>query len=124
MRAILPRSQSFRGGNLLRGVVLFPYMIPTIVAVMLWKWRLNDSYGLVNHLLVALGLVRTPVAWLGKDYIMWSQHVVPTCGPNATIVDWGLIMAAGVVITVPTIAFFVAVRRYLVQGWGAGGVKG
>lgn len=43
---------------------------------------------------------------------------------NATIVDWGLIMAAGVVITVPTIAFFVAVQRYLVQGWGAGGVKG
>jgi ABC-type glycerol-3-phosphate transport system permease component len=43
---------------------------------------------------------------------------------NATIVDWGLIMAAGVMITVPTVAFFVAVQRYLVQGWGAGGVKG
>jgi ABC-type glycerol-3-phosphate transport system permease component len=43
---------------------------------------------------------------------------------NATIVDWGMIMAAGVVITVPTIAFFVAVQRHLVQGWGAGGIKG
>ena len=43
---------------------------------------------------------------------------------NATIVDWGLIMAAGVMITVPTVAFFIAVQRYLVQGWGAGGVKG
>jgi ABC-type glycerol-3-phosphate transport system permease component len=43
---------------------------------------------------------------------------------NATIVDWGMIMAAGVVITVPTVAFFVAVQRYLIQGWGAGGVKG
>jgi multiple sugar transport system permease protein len=43
---------------------------------------------------------------------------------NATIVDWGMIMAAGVMITVPTIVFFVAVQRYLVQGWGAGGVKG
>ena len=43
---------------------------------------------------------------------------------NATIVDWGMIMAAGVVITIPTIAFFVAVQRYLIQGWGAGGVKG
>jgi ABC-type glycerol-3-phosphate transport system permease component len=43
---------------------------------------------------------------------------------NATIVDWGMIMAAGVMITVPTIAFFVAVQRYLIQGWGAGGVKG
>ncbi len=43
---------------------------------------------------------------------------------NATIVDWGMIMAAGVMITAPTVAFFVAVQRYLIQGWGAGGVKG
>jgi ABC-type glycerol-3-phosphate transport system permease component len=43
---------------------------------------------------------------------------------NATIVDWGMIMAAGVMITVPTVCFFAAVQRYLVQGWGAGGVKG
>jgi multiple sugar transport system permease protein len=43
---------------------------------------------------------------------------------NATIVDWGMIMAAGVMITVPTVLFFSAVQRYLVQGWGAGGVKG
>ena len=43
---------------------------------------------------------------------------------NATIVDWGLIMAAGVMITAPTVVFFAAVQRYLVQGWTAGGVKG
>jgi ABC-type glycerol-3-phosphate transport system permease component len=43
---------------------------------------------------------------------------------NATIVDWGMIMAAGVMITVPIILFFAAVQRYLIQGWGAGGVKG
>lgn len=43
---------------------------------------------------------------------------------NATIVDWGMIMAAGVVITVPAVAFFIAVQRYLIQGWGTGGVKG
>ena len=70
--AALLLNETFRGRNLLRGVVLFPYMIPTIVAVILWKWLLNDSYGLVNHLLVAAGLVRAPVAWLGKDHIMTS----------------------------------------------------
>jgi multiple sugar transport system permease protein len=70
--AALLLNEAFRGRNLLRGVVLFPYMIPTIVAVILWKWLLNDSYGLVNHWLVATGLVQTPVAWLGKDHIMTS----------------------------------------------------
>ena len=68
-------NEGFRGRNLLRGVVLFPYMIPTIVAVILWKWLLNDSYGLVNHLLMSAGVVRTPVAWLGPDYIMASLIV-------------------------------------------------
>jgi ABC-type glycerol-3-phosphate transport system permease component len=43
---------------------------------------------------------------------------------NATIVDWGMIMAAGVMITVPAVAFFVAVQRHLIQGWGSGGLKG
>jgi multiple sugar transport system permease protein len=70
--AALLLNEAFRGRNLLRGIVLFPYMIPTIVAVILWKWLLNDSYGLVNHWLVAAGVVTAPVAWLGKDHIMTS----------------------------------------------------
>jgi len=73
--AALLLNEAFRGRNLLRGVVLFPYMIPTIVAVILWKWLLNDSYGLVNYLLVGLGVVRAPVAWLGPDHIMTSLIV-------------------------------------------------
>ena len=50
-------------------------MIPTIVDVILWKWLLNDSYGLVNYVLVAADVVRLPPAWLGRDYIMWSLIV-------------------------------------------------
>ena len=73
--AALILNETFRGRNVLRGFVLFPYMIPTIVAVILWKWLLNDSYGLVNYLLVRSGAVRTPVAWLGPDYIMTALIV-------------------------------------------------
>jgi len=73
--AALLLNESFRGRNVLRGFVLFPYMIPTIVAVILWKWLLNDSSGLVNYLLVRSGAVRTPVAWLGPDYIMTALIV-------------------------------------------------
>jgi multiple sugar transport system permease protein len=70
--AALLLNETFHGRALLRGVVLFPYVIPTIVAVILWKWLLNDSYGLVNYLLMAAGVVRAPLAWLGKDWIMFS----------------------------------------------------
>jgi ABC-type glycerol-3-phosphate transport system permease component len=43
---------------------------------------------------------------------------------NMAVVDWGLIMAAGVMVTIPALVFFVAVQRYLIAGWGAGGLKG
>lgn len=33
-------------------------------------------------------------------------------------------MAAGVMITIPSLLFFLMVQRYLISGWGAGAVKG
>jgi ABC-type glycerol-3-phosphate transport system permease component len=42
----------------------------------------------------------------------------------AAVVDWGLVMAAGVLITLPALAFFLAVQRHLISGWGSGGLKG
>ncbi len=74
--AALLLNQSFVGRGLVRGIVLFPYMIPTIVAVILWKWLLNDMYGIVNYWLLALGIVRDPVSWLGTDHIMLSTIIM------------------------------------------------
>jgi len=74
--AALILNESFVGRGLVRGIVLFPYMIPTIVAVILWKWVLNDTYGVVNYWLLALGIVRDPISWLGTDLIMLSVIVM------------------------------------------------
>jgi multiple sugar transport system permease protein len=76
MAAALILNESFVGRGLVRGIVLFPYMIPTIVAVILWKWLLNDTYGVVNYWLVALGIVWDPISWLGTDHIMLSVIVM------------------------------------------------
>jgi len=74
--AALILHESFRGRALARAIVLFPYMIPTIVAVLLWKWLLNDTYGVLNYLLVAFGVIRDPISWLGADHIMLSLIIV------------------------------------------------
>jgi multiple sugar transport system permease protein len=74
--AALILNESFVGRGLVRGIVLFPYMIPTIVAVILWKWLLNDTYGVVNYWLLALGIVHDPISWLGADHIMLSVIVM------------------------------------------------
>jgi multiple sugar transport system permease protein len=70
--AALVLHESFRGRTAVRALVLFPYMIPTIVAVIVWKWLLNESYGLVDYALLRGGLISQPIVWLGIDHIMTS----------------------------------------------------
>lgn len=43
---------------------------------------------------------------------------------HMALVDWGLVMAAGVMVTIPAIVLFILVQQYLIAGWGAGGLKG
>ncbi|UCF90371.1 MAG: sugar ABC transporter permease [Desulfobacterales bacterium] len=74
--AALIVNESFQGRNLVRGVILFPYVIPTVVAIILWKWLLNNQFGLVNYLLRAVGVIEDPVSWMGKDHIMTSLIMI------------------------------------------------
>jgi trehalose/maltose transport system permease protein len=53
----------FRGRGLVRAVILVPWAIPTVVSAKLWAWMLNDEFGIVNHVLLGLGLIAAPVAW-------------------------------------------------------------
>ena len=62
--------ERFWGRLLARGVILFPYMLPTIVSIVLWKWVLNDQYGIVNYLLQAWHLVKQPIIWISPENMM------------------------------------------------------
>ena len=61
----------FPGCDFLRGVALFPYMIPTIIAVFVWRWLVNDLYGVVPYVLQTLRIPGMPEAWLAHGTIMW-----------------------------------------------------
>lgn len=68
--AALLLNEAFAGRALVRAVAIFPYVIPTVVAVVVWKWLLNSQFGLVNHFL------GVPVSWMGRDWIMVSLIIV------------------------------------------------
>ena len=61
---LLHQSLVFRA--LARSLVLFPYFLSTVVAVLVWRWLFNDLYGILNHLLMVSGLTDMPVDWLGS----------------------------------------------------------
>ncbi len=51
---------------LARSLILFPYFVSTVVAVLVWRWLFNDLYGILNHVMLAAGLIRMPLDWLGS----------------------------------------------------------
>ncbi len=54
------------GRGLLRGLFLFPWVIPGVVVSFVWMWIFNANYGVLNGILVRLGLIDDPVSWLGQ----------------------------------------------------------
>jgi hypothetical protein len=57
---------------LARSLILFPYFVSTVVAVLVWRWLFNDLYGILNHMLIWAGLLDMPLDWLGSMPNAWS----------------------------------------------------
>ena len=43
---------------------------------------------------------------------------------NSSVVDWGMIMAAGMIVLIPVLIVFGYLQKFLVAGWGSGGITG
>jgi trehalose/maltose transport system permease protein len=68
---------SFPGRGLIRAIVLIPWAIPTVVSARMWNWMLHDQFGVVNDLLLRLGLIATPIAWTANsDTALWAVVMV------------------------------------------------
>jgi multiple sugar transport system permease protein len=52
--------------SLARSLVLFPYFISTVVAVLAWRWIFNDLYGILSYILIKIGIIDMPLYLLGS----------------------------------------------------------
>lgn len=57
-------NETVRGINVFRGLLLFPYMVPTVVIALIWRWMFNPEFGVVNAGMRAAGLIDTNIYWL------------------------------------------------------------
>jgi trehalose/maltose transport system permease protein len=53
----------FPGRGTLRAAVLIPWAVPTVVSAQMWSWMFNDVFGIINHLLMGLGIIDKGIAW-------------------------------------------------------------
>jgi trehalose/maltose transport system permease protein len=92
-------NSSFKGRGAMRAVMLVPWAIPTVVAAQMWKWMLDDTFGVVNG--------------LGE-----KAHVVSKSNPPSWLTDHPLASVAAVDIwkTTPFVALLLLAGLQVIPG--------
>jgi len=62
---LLNKTFAFRG--VARAVILAPYLVPTVVAVLTWRYMFHDIVGIINAGLISVGVIDKPLLWLNSQ---------------------------------------------------------
>ena len=61
----LALKKQFRGRGLYQSIVFLPWAFSGFVVGLIFRWSFNGEYGVVNTLLMKLGIIDSNIAWLG-----------------------------------------------------------
>ena len=50
--------------GLLRSLLVVPWIMPHVAAAIVWKWFYSSEFGMLNHMLQSLGMIKEPLNWL------------------------------------------------------------
>ena len=56
-------NQKFVGRRIARLLIVLPWAVPVVVATNIFWWLFNNTYGLINALLMSLGLIDKTIDW-------------------------------------------------------------
>ncbi|TBR57199.1 sugar ABC transporter permease [Westiellopsis prolifica IICB1] len=59
-------NQRFFGRGAVRTIAIIPWALPTALIGLAWAWIFNDQFGVVNDILLRLGVIQTGINWLGE----------------------------------------------------------
>jgi multiple sugar transport system permease protein len=76
-----------------RIIFLVPWTLPTAVIAVLWAWIFNDQFGVLNAILLRIGVLHSPVIWLGQPGPAMTSIIVADVWKTASFVF--LILLAG-----------------------------
>jgi multiple sugar transport system permease protein len=66
-----------RGQGLLKLIFFLPFLTPSVPAVVLWRWILDQGYGLLNSVVALLPFVKDPhVPWLNEPILAMFSVVI------------------------------------------------
>jgi multiple sugar transport system permease protein len=76
MASALLLHRHFSGRGVIRALALLPWALPTAVMALAWSWIFNDSFGVLNDLLIRAGIIQQGIAWLGSPFGAMTALIV------------------------------------------------
>lgn len=74
--AIVLNNKDLKGTGIFRGLLLVPWIVPTVVTSLLWKWIYNQQYGIFNYVLREAGVISEFKAWIGDPDLAMGAVVL------------------------------------------------
>lgn len=62
-------NQSFWWRGAARALVVVPWALPSVIIGLMWTWMYDFNVGVFNDMLVRVGLIDAPIAWLARPDI-------------------------------------------------------
>jgi multiple sugar transport system permease protein len=72
----LAMNQQFPLKNLVRALMLLPFIVPTVLSTVAWMWILDPAFSVLNWLLVAAGVPKPGPSWLGNPILAMLSIIV------------------------------------------------
>lgn len=72
----LALNMEFRGRNIVRALLLIPWTLPNIVAVLNWRWIFSSTGGIANHLLKLMNVIDKDLVWFGSATLAMLTIIV------------------------------------------------
>ena len=86
-------NERFRGQLGARLAMVAPWALLTVSNGVLWAWILNPNYGIANALLIRLGVLQAPKAWLSDTF--WTMNLIILADAWKTVPNMTLLLLAG-----------------------------
>jgi len=62
--------------RILRASMLLPWIVPTVLSTLAWKWMLDPTFSIVNWALYQVGLIRLRIDWLGGPVMAMGSVIL------------------------------------------------
>ncbi|MDF5709198.1 MAG: sugar ABC transporter permease [Nostoc sp. S4] len=69
-------NKQFFGRDVVRTIAILPWALPTALIGLAWAWIFNDQFGVVNDILLQLGLIKAGINWLGDPLLAMIAIIV------------------------------------------------